>query len=205
MRLLKEDRTSRAVIRDEALRLFAENGADGVTVRQIAAAAGVSPALVIRHYGSKERLSAEVNRYVLLVFDSMLRELTKEDDPVSLAEAITQHLPPDSPIPRYLSRMLLERGTAGRRLFRSLFKAGQRTLRALAEAGRASQGDDPDVRAAFLTANDLAALLLRKHLAAVLGFDPLSREGMARWGREVLTIYGSGIGGSGAGAAKEER
>ncbi|WP_307170023.1 TetR/AcrR family transcriptional regulator [Streptomyces sp. B3I7] len=36
------DRTARAVIRDEALRLFAVRGSEGVTARQIAEAAGVS-------------------------------------------------------------------------------------------------------------------------------------------------------------------
>ena len=46
------DLTAKAVIRNTALRLFAERGPDGVSVREIAAAAGVSPALVIHHYGS---------------------------------------------------------------------------------------------------------------------------------------------------------
>ncbi len=42
-------------------------------------------------------------------------------------------------------------------------------------------------------ANDLAVLLLREHLADVLGIDPLSQEGMARWAREMLTIYAAGL------------
>ncbi|HEX8936538.1 MAG TPA: helix-turn-helix domain-containing protein [Pseudonocardiaceae bacterium] len=54
MQSLLDDRTARARVRDETLRLFGERGPDAVTVRDIAAAAGVSPALVVRHYGSKE-------------------------------------------------------------------------------------------------------------------------------------------------------
>lgn len=195
MRSLLDDRTSRAVIRDEALRLFAERGPDAVTVRQIAAAAGVSPALVMRHFGSKEGLREKADRYVLDVFDSVMRELTKETEVRSLADAMVQHFPPDSPIPRYLSRLLLDHSTTGRRLFRRLFRIGRRTLDAMAEAGLASAGADPEVRAAFLTANDLAVLLLREHLAAVLGFDPLSRSGLGRWDGEVLAVYSSGLGG----------
>ena len=58
----------------------------------------------------------------------------------------------------------------------------------LVRAGLADPGADPAVRVGFLLANDLAVLLLREHLADVLGVDPLSGEGMARWAREVLTI-----------------
>jgi pimeloyl-ACP methyl ester carboxylesterase len=39
-----------------ASRLFAVHGPAAVTVRQIATAAGVSPALVVHHFGSKEGL-----------------------------------------------------------------------------------------------------------------------------------------------------
>ena len=31
------------------------------------------------------------------------------------------------------------------------------------------------------------------HRADVTGTDPLSAEGMARWGGELLAIYGSGL------------
>lgn len=44
------------------MRLFAERGAAGVTIRQIAAEARVSRSLVIHHYGSKDGLKAAVDR-----------------------------------------------------------------------------------------------------------------------------------------------
>ena len=97
---MPDDRTARAVIRDEALRLFAARGPDAVTVRQIAAAAGVSPGLVLHHFGSKAGLREAVDQHVLGLFDLMLGELTGEAVPDlydpgasgSLAEAIAGHL-----------------------------------------------------------------------------------------------------------------
>ena len=193
------DRTTRAVIRDEALRLFAERGPDAVTVRQIAAAAGVSPGLVIHHFGSKGGLREAVDAHVLAMFGAMLTELTTSDlyEPGaagSLAEAVVRHLPPGSPVPAYLRRLLLlGGGDSGRELFRRLYQGSRAALDAMAEAGLAARGADPAVRAAILLSNDLAVLLLREHLTDVLGGDPLSAGGMARWGRELLTIYAAGL------------
>lgn len=47
---------TREAIAAAAGRLFAAHGYAGTSVRAVAAAAGVDPALVIRHFGSKERL-----------------------------------------------------------------------------------------------------------------------------------------------------
>jgi AcrR family transcriptional regulator len=195
------DRTARAVIRDEALRLFADRGPDAVTVRQIAAAAGVSPGLVLHHFGSKDGLRQAVDEHVLGLFDRMLGAMTGEHaaglyDPAasgSVAEAIAKHLPADSPVPGYLRRLLLADGDAGRELFRRLFRLSAAALDALIAAGMAAPGADPAVRVAFLLVNDLAVLLLRDHLTEVLGIDPLSGPGMARWAGEVLAVYGTGL------------
>ena len=198
MRSAPGDRTARAVIRDEALRLFAEHGPDAVTVRQIAATAGVSPGLVIHHFGSKDGLREAVDAHVLAMFGTMLGELTTPDlyDPGaagSLAEAVVRYLPPGSPVPGYLRRLLLSGGDSGRELFRRLYQGSRAALDAMSEAGLAALGDDPAVRAAILMSNDLAVLLLREQLAEVLGEDPLSAAGMARWGREMLAIYAAGL------------
>ena len=175
-----DDRTARAIIRDEALRLFAARGPDAVTVRQIAAAAGVSPALVVHHFGSKEGLREVVDEHVLGLFEAMLGEMTAGGAPDlydpsasgSLAEAMVAHLPPGSPVPAYLRRLLLADGDAGRRLFRRMYEISTMLVGALVQAGLAAPGADPAVRVAFLMANDLAVLLLREHLADVLGVEP---------------------------------
>src|ERR1043166_4652894 len=65
------DLTAKANIRNAALRLFAERGHDAVTVREIAAAAGVSPALVVHHFGSKEGVRAAVDGYAGQAFDAL--------------------------------------------------------------------------------------------------------------------------------------
>ncbi len=201
MRSVPDDRTARAVIRDEALRLFAANGPERVTVRQIAAAAGVSPALVVHHFGSKEGLREAVDQYVVDLFDTMLTQMAGEGAPplsdpgatASLSEMLARHLPPDSPVPGYLRHLLLTESEAGRRLFRQLHEISQVTLRALAAGGMASPGADPPVRAAFLLVNDLALLLLRDRIHDVLGVDPLSADGMRRWASEALAVYTTGL------------
>ena len=62
VRTADDDLKAAAVIREVAMRLFADRGAAAVTVREIAAAAGVSPGLVMHHYGSKDGLRDAVDR-----------------------------------------------------------------------------------------------------------------------------------------------
>jgi AcrR family transcriptional regulator len=52
--------TTRENIASEAQRLFEEHGYDATSVRTIAAAAAIDPAQVIRYFGSKEELFAQV-------------------------------------------------------------------------------------------------------------------------------------------------
>ena len=59
------DLTARARIRDAALRLFAERGVEGATIREIAEAAGVSGGLVRHHFGSKDDLRAACDAFAL--------------------------------------------------------------------------------------------------------------------------------------------
>jgi AcrR family transcriptional regulator len=202
MRSAREDLTSRAVIRDEALRLFAQLGPEAVSLRRVAAAAGVSPGLVAHHFGSKAGLREAVDAHVERVFDALFAALDDTDwtseAPAgslagSLAEAFVSALPPDSPIPAYLRRLLLSGDPAGQRLFDRWYQASRVVLDRLEAAGAVRPAGDPAVRTAFLMVNDLAVLLLREQLSAVLGVDPLGRDGMTRWAGEVLGVYQGGL------------
>jgi AcrR family transcriptional regulator len=56
-------RRSEATILDAARELFASDGFERTTIRGVAARAGVDPALVMQHFGSKERLFAASTRW----------------------------------------------------------------------------------------------------------------------------------------------
>lgn len=205
------DLTARATIRNEALRLFAEHGPDAVSLRQIAAAAGVSPALVVHHFGSKSGLRAAVDDYASSVFDTLLDEVMAVPDPTSrppttevtarppsgqsesIATAIGRALPPDSPLPSYLRRLLLSGDPAGIRLFRRWHTATVRLLTTLAEQRLLAPHEDTPLRAALLLANDLAMILLRDLIREVLGIDPLTPDGLRRWAAEVAALYTPGL------------
>src|SRR4051812_35188546 len=103
------DLTAKANVRNAALRLFAERGHDAVTVREIAAAAGVSPALVVHHFGSKDGLRAAVDSYAAKAFDALfsmdeqdLAAMLTGDGSTSIAELFARAFPPGSPLPAYL-------------------------------------------------------------------------------------------------------
>lgn len=191
----------RANIRDAALRLFAERGYDAVTVREIATAAGVSPGLVIHHFGSKESLRFAVDAHAAEAFDAVFADLDSRDlaemltgggATTSVAEAFARALPPGSPLPAYLRRLLLDNDPAGAALFGRWYATTQRVLDAMGELGATTDTEDPAVRAAFLLVNDLAVILLRNQIAIVIGDDPLTPAGLNRWARDVTAVYTRG-------------
>ena len=195
------DLTARASIRNAALRLFAERGADAVTVREIAKQAGVSPGLVVHHFGSKDGLRAEVDAYAGRAFDAILEALPTDElvDMLtggavtgSLAEAFARGFPAGSPLPAYLRRLFLTNDPAAAALFGRWLAVTRQVLDAMVELGAARPSGDPEVRAAFLLVNDLALILLRNPIALAIGVDPLTPEGIDRWAREATVVYAEG-------------
>jgi len=207
------DLTARASIRNTALRLFADHGHDAVSVRRIAAEAGVSPALVLHHFGSKAGLREAVDAWAAAHLDAFaagsqdgsgeagglsgegaaVAEALAGGDDSSVAEVFAHAFPPDSPLPAYVRRLLLSGDPAGIDLFRRWFEVSRTMLAQMDAAGITRPTQQPDVRAAFMLASDVAVLVLREPLTAALGFDPLSPEGLTRWAAEVSAITRGGL------------
>ena len=196
MRTANSDLKAAAVIRGVAMRLFAERGAAAVTVREIAAAAAVSPGLVMHHYGSKDGLKQAVDRRAVAFFEEMIGELARigqEGGSASLAELFAARLEREPVMVDYVRRLLLDGGEAADALFAELFETTVAGMRSLAEAGVVRPAQDEQIRTAFLLANDLSLVLLRRQIARVTGTDPLSREGLVPWTAAVMDVYAGGI------------
>ncbi len=191
------DLTAAALIRESAMRLAAERGWGAVTIRDIAAGAGVSPSLVVHHYGTKGRLRDAADQRVSEVFTELIDTFFVLEDPgevavVSLASAFHARVG-DSAVLGYARRLLVDGGDAAARLFDALYSATLRMLDVLESRGLARPTDDHQGRAAFLLVSDLAVMLMRDEITRVLGIDPLSRAGLERWGRTAMDTYGRGM------------
>jgi AcrR family transcriptional regulator len=178
------DLTGRARIRDAALRLFAERGMEGATVRDIARAAGVSAGLIRHHFGSKEDLRAACDAYVL----AQLMRLKEEAVPggqLGDAGFISSAQPAVLLMLRYYARSMLDGSPAADAMFGEIAGLGERWL----EDHHPGQMADPAAYAALLTAMELGALVMREQLSRALGADILSPEGHLRLARAKLDFY----------------
>jgi AcrR family transcriptional regulator len=195
VRTVEEDRTAAAVIRDSAMALFAERGAADVTIREVATAAGVSPGLVVHHYGSKNGLREAVDARVVRFVRDVLADVAADgsEGGASLSTPFVDAIDREPEIIAYVGRLLIDGGSAADDMFSALFEATLAGMAALVAAGVARPAGDERVRAAFLLANDLAVLLLRPRITAVLGSDPLAQPGVAAWAAELADTYTSGI------------
>lgn len=189
--------TNPPVIRDAAMRLFAEPGGDRATVRDIAAAAGVSPALVIRHFGSMDGLRAAVDEHVATQIAGFLAGIDADpstavdpDQTGALADSATQVLAANPSLPRYVLRSIADGGERGTALVSMLVQSSVSTWEGMVDAGVVEPGPDPRAQAALVAILDLAVLALREPLASAMGDDPLTGDGALRWTAEVARLLG---------------
>lgn len=190
------DRTARAAILEESLRLFAERGEDAVTMRQIAEAAEVSPALVVHHFGSKAGLRQAVVERVTSWMDGLidasqdvgLSNDIHANDWGSLSDLAREHLPPGSPVLGYLRRLFLSGDPAATEMLRRWHTRSVEVMQQWVRAGELAATDDETTRTALLMSTDLGLLLLAPHWERVLGYDPLG-DGMERWAIQSFSTF----------------
>lgn len=186
------DLTMRARIRDAAIDVFAEEGFDRGTVREIARRAGASPALVLHYFGSKAGLREACDEHVV---SSLLddRSAAADDPSPGRIGAMLTGAGLYRGRLRYLSRLLADPGEAGQRVFESFLEQSRRLIREVGATDRTPPLSDPEATAVLLTAYGLAPLLLQAQLARVLGVDPLGPDAARRLALPGLELFTHGL------------
>jgi TetR/AcrR family transcriptional regulator, regulator of cefoperazone and chloramphenicol sensitivity len=159
-----DDRTARARIRDAGVQTFGTAGF-GAPVRAVAAEAGVSPGLVIHHFGSKDGLRAACDEHVLRVIRDAETDAFDSAPGAMLAQLA--ELDQYAPLVGYLVQALLAGGDLASTLLARMTTDAEGYLAEAVAAGRIRPSRDPAARAAYLVDVGIGALLtfVRRHPA----------------------------------------
>jgi AcrR family transcriptional regulator len=193
---LSDDRTTKARIRDAAIACYAEHGIAATTARKVAAAAGVSPGLVIHHFESMEGLRSACDEYVVSVIRQQKTEAMSSGPNLDVLAAL-RNAEFDSLL-GYLARVLVDDSDAVAKLVDDLVRDAEGYSQDGVEAGMLRPSADPRGRAVLLMVWSLGALVLHRHLERLLGVDLTdpsfgSDSESLRYVASVFEIYGDGI------------
>lgn len=188
-----DDATTRSRIRDEAIALFGRDGFAATSVRAIAEAAGVSAALVIHHFASKDGLRRACDEYVIAEILGRKQGLTRDENPSVAMQAMLADVEAYRPTLDYLSRMILDGTQLGDELFDALVATTLAMLEAGVADGTMRPSSDPEMRAVIVTTQSLSTLLLERQIGRALGQPGLTTEIVRRMTLPTLELYSHGL------------
>lgn len=196
MRLRNDDRTNIARIRDAAITEFANNGVDGTSIRTIAAAADVSPGLVIHHFGSKEELRVACDEHVA----GIIREVKGSAMASGSAFDVTAAFRTVGELPaaKYLARTLVDGAPHVAELVDEIATDAMKYVATGVETGMVKPSNHEWERAAILTIWSLGALVLHEHLERLVGVDitadfSQNPKAVSAYMAPILEIYSQGV------------
>jgi len=143
-----DDLTATARIRDAAIEQFGEHGFD-VGLRVIAKAAGVSAALVIHHFGSKDGLRKACDDFVAESVRAAKSETIQSTDPASWLAQLAD-IESFAPLMAYLVRSMQSGGELAKMLWRNMIDNVEQYMDEGVRAGTVKASRDPKARAKFL-------------------------------------------------------
>ncbi|AXH97295.1 TetR family transcriptional regulator [Ornithinimicrobium avium] len=176
-----------------AVDLFGRRGLRSTTLKAVAEQAGVSPALVVHHFGSKAGLRTACDR--------RLAERVRSTKGAALRRGAQLHpggvlaqIEDSRPLLRYLARAVVEPSPEVDELIDELI-ADALDYTAAAEAdGQVRPSADPRARMVVLTVWSLGALVLHEQLERLLDVDLLDEGGdVLPYLRAAVEIFTQGV------------
>jgi AcrR family transcriptional regulator len=152
------DLTAAARIRDAAIEQFGQHGF-AVGLRTIAEAAGVSAALVIHHFGSKDGLRKACDDYIAEEIRSGKSEAMRSTDPATWFAQMAE-IESYAPLMAYLVRSMQTGGDLAKTLWQKMIDDAEEYLYDGVRTGLLKPSRDPRARAKYLSITGGGGFLL---------------------------------------------
>lgn len=173
-----------------AVELFGTQGVRATPLKEIAARAGVSPALVIHHYRTKEGLREACDEQVVRSIRETKRRAMAEGPGADLVSMVST-MDEGRAVLRYLARVLVEGSPHLDALMDDLVDSALDYTAEAERTGMVRPSADPRGRMVVLTLWSMGVLVLHDQLHRMLGADVLAEGGdllpYLRPASEILT------------------
>ncbi|MDQ1542728.1 MAG: TetR/AcrR family transcriptional regulator, regulator of cefoperazone and chloramphenicol [Actinomycetota bacterium] len=212
MRLVEpDDATTRARIRDAAILLFGRDGFRETTVRAIAQEVGVSAALVIHHFGTKDGLRLACDEFIMGEVTAQAAGIGNGGQGTTAAiQSWLGEMDKRRPWLAYISRLLTDGSSTsstkddnnsssssdtsvGDRLFDDFVSYTERMFADGVADGSVHESVDPHMRAVILTSYGLSVLIFERQIGRAIGEAGLTSAAAARMTIPALEIFTHGV------------
>ena len=176
-----------------ALEGFARDGVKATTIRDVAAAADVSPGLVQHYFPSKAALRAAVDKHVTDVARAALAVRKVEGDVIEdLAERLTALVAEHFVALRYVARGVAEGDEAAMAIFDTLNRLCRDQLAELQRQGLLRPGLDLEWAALHTVLINLGTVIMEPGVSRQLGRPFLSKRQVQRWKEATTELFVGG-------------
>lgn len=183
---------TRAHLIEVATDAFSREGIAATSLRAIAKAAGVSPALVVHHFGSREKLIEDCIIKALGLWVSEKQEFVDVSLSTSLAQwqnALDKH---GSKL-QFFRQVLIAGGEPANILFSRMVKEAEMMIQSQIDKGQMRKAENIPDLALLMTLHGLAPLIMQDQVNNHLGGNFLEPELGSRLASANLEIYRRGI------------
>ncbi|MEN4446326.1 helix-turn-helix domain-containing protein [Mycobacterium sp. SM3041] len=186
--------TSREMIIEAALTVFAERGTQAATLKNVADAAGVSVGRVQHHFKAKEDLIAAVDDHAI---DALAAKIQNPDAPpeetlVAMGHRFTEVISEKPHVLEYICMQMLEPEGVGETIFDGMFAISEAQRVHFEKMGLTREDLDPEWGALLPLIVRAGTILFRKHIERHIPGAFLEPENLRRWDEAVTALIRHG-------------
>lgn len=179
-----------------AIRLYADDGFEKVTFKDIAREAGVATSLISHHFGDKAGFRAACNRHVLdemnALLDRVILALEQDADMNAFVNLISGISADRVHVLRYLTLLFLHEDDEANSFFRAYFDKFHEVILHLKERGMIRDDMDPVWITLTRIFAQLGPVFLYRQVSDIIGEDPYAPEAAKRRLDTVTKMFRTG-------------